>query len=94
MSNTSRWYQLPPEDALKALGDGEEGLGSAEARNRLAQYGPNEVEFNGRSPLLRFLQRSNSPLIYVLLDLPGKFLVELEEVVAARFRKILKKVII
>ncbi|MDP2720341.1 MAG: HAD-IC family P-type ATPase [Dehalococcoidia bacterium] len=67
MLQTFRWYQMPTDGVLKALDAGEEGLGSAEARNRLAHYGPNELEFKGKSPLIRFLQQFNSPLIYVLL---------------------------
>ena len=41
---TIRWYAVPPDEALARLGvDPEAGLGAGDARERLDEFGPNEV---------------------------------------------------
>jgi magnesium-transporting ATPase (P-type) len=46
-------HQLSIDDALKSLGSNSRGLSSAEARRRLAEYGPNRIEkVVPRHPLL------------------------------------------
>jgi len=67
MSNTRVWYQSSVAGVMEALETNDSGLTSAEAKERLKRYGHNELEFKGRSSLLRLLQQFNSPLIYVLL---------------------------
>ena len=51
-----RIHQLSVEDALASLHSGPEGIGEAEAKRRLAEFGPNQVERVETTPLLtRFL---------------------------------------
>lgn len=55
-------------DCLQDLKAQPEGLGSTEAQERLAHYGPNRLpEARARGPLVRFLAQFNNVLIYVLL---------------------------
>ncbi len=57
------------EDVAEALGaDPEHGLSSAEAAQRLAEQGPNELRGKPSTPKWRrFVEQFNSPLIYLLL---------------------------
>lgn len=64
---TERWYQSPVEEVFEAFQTGPEGLTSSEALARLEQYGYNELKFEKRSPIIRFLMQFHSSLIYVLL---------------------------
>ncbi len=41
---TSAWHTLPVEDAAARLGSSASGLAGREARARLTQYGPNELQ--------------------------------------------------
>jgi len=53
-----RIHQLSVEDALASLHSGPEGIGEAEAKRRLAEFGPNQVERIETTPLLsRFLRQ-------------------------------------
>ena len=53
-----RIHQLSVEDALASLHSGPEGIGEAEAKRRLAEFGPNQVERVETTPLLiRFLRQ-------------------------------------
>jgi P-type Ca2+ transporter type 2C len=61
------WYHLTVSEMLQQLGSGPQGLSAAEVRQRLQQNGYNELSFQGRSALLRFLRQFHHPLIYVLL---------------------------
>ncbi len=63
------WHAEAGASALAQLGSSEvTGLSAAEARRRLAQYGPNRLPPpQRRGPLLRFLLQFHNPLIYVLL---------------------------
>ena len=50
-------HQLTAAELLKELGSSESGLSSADAEERLAQYGPNEIrEIKGRPLILKFLE--------------------------------------
>ncbi|MEW5944473.1 MAG: cation-transporting P-type ATPase, partial [Pseudomonadota bacterium] len=50
-------HLLTPEEALKSLHSGPDGLPRREARRRLAEYGPNRVEkVGGERLVVRFLQ--------------------------------------
>ncbi|MFM8330447.1 MAG: cation-transporting P-type ATPase, partial [Candidatus Methylumidiphilus sp.] len=62
-------HLLPAEQVPSALGvDQRQGLSSAEARARLAQFGPNRLPgANPRPAWRRFLSQFNNILIYVLL---------------------------
>ncbi|MFC1907191.1 cation-translocating P-type ATPase [Chloroflexota bacterium] len=62
------WHNLSPDEVLQALGSQRSGLTDAEARQRLSEYGPNELKGKKKTPaILVFLQQFLSPLIYVLL---------------------------
>jgi magnesium-transporting ATPase (P-type) len=63
------WHATPAEAVLERLGVPDAlGPTEAEARQRLAEYGPNRLpEAKRRGPLLRFLLQFHNPLIYVLL---------------------------
>ena len=63
-----RWHNLGPEEALKALHSGPDGLSQKDAAQRLRSYGPNELGKKGITPWpLLFLRQFASPLIYLLL---------------------------
>ncbi len=61
------WYQMSPREVAAALHTSEAGLTSAEAADRLARYGHNEIKFKKTSALVRFLLQFRSALIYLLL---------------------------
>jgi len=63
-----QWYNLSLDDALQALDSRHAGLETTEARSRLLQHGPNQLEGRKKtSPVLVFFRQFLSPLIYVLL---------------------------
>jgi len=62
------WHGISAERVLADLGASPEGLTSAEAKLRLALYGPNTLPAPpGKSVLERLLAQIANPLIYVLL---------------------------
>ena len=62
------WHAMSAEEVLQGLETDGEGLSSAQARERLEQYGPNCLpEAKPRSALVRFFSHFNNLLIYVLL---------------------------
>jgi len=61
------WYTLSPDDVLKTLGSGPAGLAAETAAARLAEYGPNEIEFRKTPAWLRFLRQFNDPMVIILL---------------------------
>jgi len=64
-----KYYQLTHEEALRALVSTPEGLTSSEAALRLEKYGPNKLEGEETTNLLRvFLNQFKNPLIYILLS--------------------------
>jgi len=64
----SQWHAKTEEEVLKALGTDRHGLGSEEARTRLAQYGPNKLaERGGVSPLKIFLGQFKDVFVLMLL---------------------------
>jgi len=69
MENSSTaWHSLTPEVALSKTYSRISGLTEKEARERLAQYGANELIGKKKTPLIMvFLRQFLSPLIYVLL---------------------------
>ena len=61
-------HALSTEQALGALDSSLRGLTTAEARERLARFGPNRLTVRrGRTPVERFLLQFHNVLIYVLL---------------------------
>jgi Ca2+-transporting ATPase len=65
----NRWHSLDAAGTLRALGaDGHRGLSAAEAMNRLATYGPNELKQEEKaSPWALFLGQFKNVLIIILL---------------------------
>ncbi|MDT8407320.1 MAG: cation-transporting P-type ATPase [Methylococcales bacterium] len=65
---TVNWHALTAEQALDRLASNHHGLTEQQARQRLDQYGPNQLPTpKPRSPLLRFLAQFHNLLIYVLI---------------------------
>jgi magnesium-transporting ATPase (P-type) len=63
-----RWHALAADEALAAQESGPSGLTEAEARERLARFGPNRLPPpKRRGPFLRFFAQFHDVLIYVLL---------------------------
>jgi Ca2+-transporting ATPase len=63
-----RWHNLSAEEVLRNLDTSRSGLSRDAARERLLQYGPNELEKKARTPRIAlFLRQFASPLIYILL---------------------------
>ena len=62
------WHSLPLPDVLAETGSSDRGLSSAEAENRLRQYGPNRLRPpKRRGAFVRFVLQFHNVLIYVLL---------------------------
>ena len=63
-----KWHNLTVGEALKELDASRYGLSEEKAKERLQQYGPNELREKGKRPaILVFLRQFASPLIYILL---------------------------
>lgn len=68
LAGENAWHASPGSVALEILGATSKGLTEAEARQRVAQYGPNTLPPPPRqSTLVRFLRQFHNVLIYVLL---------------------------
>ncbi|MFC1846032.1 cation-translocating P-type ATPase, partial [Chloroflexota bacterium] len=66
-TTTKEWYQLSVNNTFAELNTSEGGLTTVEAKNRLAQYGFNEITVKKPSTLMRFLRQFHNPLVYILL---------------------------
>jgi cation-transporting P-type ATPase F len=66
---TVAWYRLESDRAIAMLdSDAEKGLSTDAVRERLVQYGANELQGKKQKPWwLKFLLQFNQPLLYVLL---------------------------
>jgi magnesium-transporting ATPase (P-type) len=68
MNDIRNWHIETTEAVLASLKTTSDGLSNAEASNRLAKYGPNQLaEVRTRSALQRFLYQFHNLLIYVLI---------------------------
>jgi magnesium-transporting ATPase (P-type) len=66
------WHTRSPEDVLAQLGASVSGLSAADAAQRLATNGPNELkESKGVSPLQMFLGQFKSLIIWILVAAGG-----------------------
>ena len=66
-NHDDNWHSIDAEEALKLQGVSEEGLTSAQAKERLAETGPNSLEVEeGAGPLMMLISQVNNPLIYLL----------------------------
>ena len=62
------FHAAPVEAAFEPLSASADGLSEAEARVRLATYGPNTSPSAARTPVIgRFLRHFHNALIYVLM---------------------------
>ena len=57
---------LPLPEVEKKLGSSPDGLTQAEARKRLTQYGPNEIEEKKTNELLKFLSYFWGPIPWMI----------------------------
>src|SRR5487761_1953877 len=57
---------LPMPEVEKKLASSPHGLSQAEARKRLTQYGPNEIEEKKTNPLLKFLTYFWGPIPWMI----------------------------
>jgi ATPase, P-type (transporting), HAD superfamily, subfamily IC/ATPase, P-type (transporting), HAD superfamily, subfamily IC len=65
---SAHWHTLSQIEVERALQTGMDGLQEAEARRRLAEYGPNRLApQKRRGPLLRLLMQFHNVLLYVML---------------------------
>jgi len=63
-----KWHNLTVEETLKELDASRSGLSDEKAKERLHQYGPNELTAKGKTPaVIVFLRQFASPLIFILL---------------------------
>lgn len=67
-TTAKKWHSLEIAQVIQELGSNQQGLSSAEARRRLAQFGSNElVEEKKASPWMLFLEQFKNFLIIILL---------------------------
>lgn len=67
-SRVNNWHNLTADEALRLLGSRRHGLTDVEGKERLKQYGANELTRRKKaSPLVLFFRQFLSPLIYILL---------------------------
>jgi len=72
VSTVRPWHASPGADAVATLGAEPGGLTSAEARDRLARYGPNELpQAAGPSAIGLLLDQLRTPLMWALLASGG-----------------------
>lgn len=65
--NQKKWYQLAKVDALKELKTTKEGLATAEAKDRLSQFGLNELTEGKRQTVIEvFLHQFKDFLVIIL----------------------------
>jgi len=65
-------HLLPVDQAFEAFGSSKDGISSDEAKSRLADYGPNQLQERKKtSAWMRLLLQFHNPLIYVLLATAG-----------------------
>jgi Ca2+-transporting ATPase len=63
-----KFHQITPQEVLKQLSSGINGLSVGEAETRLAQYGPNELARKHEiSPVRILLSQFNSFIVYILI---------------------------
>ena len=66
-NHDDNWHSIDAEEALKLQGVSEEGLTSAQAKERLAETGPNSLDVEeGAGPFMMLISQVNNPLIYLL----------------------------
>jgi calcium-translocating P-type ATPase len=64
---TTHWYRLDTDQCLAALESSHDGLSSAKADDRLAEYGANELALRKTPRWKLFARQFNDPMIWILL---------------------------
>jgi magnesium-transporting ATPase (P-type) len=68
LASDQQWHALEVEQVQTALDTGLRGISDHEARRRLEQYGPNQIEAERpTSPFVVLVRQFRSPLIYILV---------------------------
>lgn len=63
-----KYYHLNVGEVFEEVGSGPEGLSSVEAKRRLLEHGPNQLEsVKKRSKLMKFLDQFKSAMVMILL---------------------------
>ncbi|HEX6284570.1 MAG TPA: HAD-IC family P-type ATPase, partial [Pyrinomonadaceae bacterium] len=72
INDRTRWHTLTVEESRERLSSSVTGLSSSEAARRLEQFGPNELQTQGRvSPWTILLEQFKNVLIIILLLATG-----------------------
>ncbi|MCG2731190.1 MAG: hypothetical protein L6276_13090 [Acetobacterium sp.] len=66
IKSTADYKQMSIETALSFLQTSADGLSAEEAKNRIKQFGFNEIAEPGRNPLLEFFKRYWGPMPWLL----------------------------
>jgi len=62
------FFQKSVDTTLEELNTSLEGLSQQEAKKRLEEYGPNEIEEDGKiHPIVIFLKQFTSPIVWILI---------------------------
>ncbi len=61
------WYAHSTDKVMELLDTGAAGLTDPDAEQRLAEYGPNEIEFKKTPAWLRLLRQFMDPMVIILL---------------------------
>jgi len=68
MEGTSKWHSSKYTKVVEDLNSSDSGLSTDEAKQRLQEYGPNQIQRQKRESIFKLLWRQiNNPLIWVLI---------------------------
>jgi len=63
-----KWHNIHKDEALKKLHSSRSGLSVSEAKKRLLENGPNEIQRKKKTPItILFLRQFLNPLVYILI---------------------------
>jgi magnesium-transporting ATPase (P-type) len=68
MGDSVNWHAKSFKEAAEEIGSSKDGLTAEEARKRIQQYGPNQIQKRKKDSVLKLMWRQiNNPLIWVLI---------------------------
>jgi len=68
IASTPAWHAMEAGEVIRALGTGERGLSTIQAKERLASVGPNRIPSKPPPTLaMLFLRQVRNPVVYVLI---------------------------
>ncbi len=67
LDKATDWYNQSTEQVLAVLESNPAGLTEDEAKTRLEQFGPNEIEFKKTSAWVLLLRQFNDPMVIILM---------------------------